>query len=177
MIFATEAGHICAFNTDKHGIPPMSIYGADNFDAEKYQKNFGEILHPDFYAHDRRGALYAIATEGCDGEAPNAEKRSLRDGLTVSLDRRSPEPVHFAEVLDGDVCADFEIPIGDLDFSDFNFALLSMERKNAETISILESQEKWVNKQIIVYTYGFKSPFAIQGLNLEFRIASKIKNN
>jgi hypothetical protein len=79
--------------------------------------------------------------------------------------------------LDGDVYADFEIPIGDLDFSDFDFALLSMERKDAETISILESQEKWVNKQIIVYTYGFKSHFAIQGLNLEFRIASKIKNN
>ena len=177
MIFATEAGHVCAFNTDKHGIPPMSIYEADNFNAEEYQKNFGETLHPDFYAHDRRGALYAIATEGCDGEAPNAEKRSLRDGLTVSLDRRSREPVHFAEVLDGDVYAEFEIPIGDLDFSDFNFALLSMERKDAETISILESQEKWVNKQIIVYTYGFKSPFAIQGLNLEFRIASKIKNN
>jgi hypothetical protein len=52
-----------------------------------------------------------------------------------------------------------------------------MERKDAETISILESQEKWVNKQIIVYTYGFKSHFAIQGLNLEFRIASKIKND
>jgi hypothetical protein len=177
MIFATEAGHICAFNTDKRGVPPMGIYEADNFNAEEYKKNFGETIHPDFYVHDKRGVLYAIATEGCDGEVPNAEKRSLRDGLTVSLDRRSREPVHFAEVLDGDIYANFEIPIGDLDFSDFNFALLSMERKDAETISILESQEKWINKQIIVYTYGLKSPFAIQGLNLEFRIASKIKND
>ena len=177
MIFGSEGGHICAFNTDKIGVPPKRIYEAEGFDAEEYKNAAGHILHPEFYAHDRRGVLYAVASEVCDGDAPYAEKRSLRDGLTARLGWRSAEPLCFAKVLDGDICDTAEIPMGDLDFSDFNFALLSMEKKGAETISILESQKKWVNKQIIVYTKGTKSPFAIKGLNFGFWIASKIKNN
>lgn len=177
MIFATESGQICALNTDKRGFPPRRIYEAEGFDAEEYKKAFGELIHPEFYAHGKRSVLYAIASEACDGNAPYMTKRSLRGSLVARLDGRGDEPVHFADGAEGEVSELCEVSMGGFDFSDLNFAHFSMKEKGTENVSILESRGKWVNKQIIIYTYGIKSPFAIRGLSFGFQIASQIKNS
>ena len=178
MLFATEQSQICALKTDKVGIPPQIIYEAEDFDANEYKKAFGHVIHPIFYAHVKRSVLCAIVTEDFDGNAPYVNKRSLHGGTSARLKKRSCGPICFASIEDGTspkkLC---EVPMGDLDFSDFNFALLSMNEKISETISILDSQEKWVNKQIVIYTFDIKSPFIIEGINLSFRIASQIRND
>ncbi len=177
LIFGSLSGDILALNTDKRGCPPPTIYTKEGFDSVEYEKIFGKVIHPDFYTHARHAVRYSVTTPMDNGNAPYLTKSTVKKSLTIRLSNRSRESVSVSTSIDGGQMVELcSIPMGEIDFEDFDFGTLTMICEDFESLSIPENQRKWVEKQIRVYTEQFKSPFAINSISYGFFTDGRIKN-
>ena len=177
IIFGSGSGDIFAFNTDKIGVPPQSVYHVNNYDRAEYQNLFGKVIHPDFYTHASHRVIYSVTTPKDNLDTPYLTKNSIKNSLTVRLIKRSRDSVCVSAMLDDDRVVELcEIPMGEIDFEDLDFQTITMFCDEFENISIPEKERNWIEKQIKVYTNEHKSPFAINLISYGFLIGGAIKN-
>lgn len=85
LIFGTASGRLLTLNTDMLGIPPEHIREKADFNAAKYERDFGSRLHPFFYTFSSHIPSYKVALAAdCCGK-PYLTKSTLRESTSVSL--------------------------------------------------------------------------------------------
>ncbi len=177
IIFGAENGNIYAFNTDKKGIAPRPVYTSGYFDSESYRIAYKNKIHPYFYTNAGHRVKYSFTTAPYNGEMGHILKSNVKGALTARLSARSAAKICFSTATDRKEVTELGgIVMGELDFLDVNFGEISFADNSPEIISIPENCEKWVEKQITVYTDGLKAPFAINLISLGFRVQGRIKN-
>lgn len=177
MLFGTEEGDVFAFNTDKRGVPPKEIYSREDFSEEEYSSSFGRVIHPYHYSAAGHRMRYGIRVLPLPDDGTCRAKSDVRGSLTVKLERRSSGMITVLSVIDGDEVRELaKFPLGGLDFEDLDFESLAMTAQNTEIHMIPDNARNYAEKQIIVYTDDYLSPFAIQSLSYAYRIKGRVRN-
>ena len=177
LFFGTECGEIFAFNTDKEGYEPRSLYTSPSHDKSYFEKAYKGRIHPDFYTHGEHRVRYSVTTPVYDGEAPYIFKSNMRGSLIARVETMSGGSGNFSVKDDSGVAMELGgIPIGELDFLNMDFGKISFDTEDTEIVSVPERQGKWIEKQITVYTDELKAPFAISSISHGFKMDGKIKN-
>ena len=176
LLFATEAGMVCVFNTDKYGAAPPYLTQNPNFDKEDYQKSYSSRLHSYYYSFLGHAPRYAIQTKNDDCSIPHLTKSTVKDSLALKCKVLSSGTLTCEIGTDNngyrEIC---NFPNQDIFFSDLNFAHLTLSTDTSYTIPIHEKTKGWIEKQITVYTDEYASAFGIYMLAYQFKVKGKIK--
>lgn len=177
IIFGTENGGIYAFNTDKKAVLPSFLYENDKVDLKKTKKLLTHRIHPSFYTSEGHRVRYSVTTAPYNGSLAHIMKSNVRGALTAKLDRRSSAKILFATSSDRKETERLGgVVMGDCYFWEMSFGDFSFANDSPEIVAIRENREKWVEKQITVYTDQLKAPFAVNLISLGFKVDGKIIN-
>ena len=176
LFFGTDSGDLCVFNNDKRGVPPDRIAKADDFDAGEYYSAMGRQIHPDFYTFDKHSPRYAIKTRLDDCDIPHLTKDTVKHSLVVKYKSYSGSNLHVEVGTDRSGYSEVtSFPGADLDFSELDFANLSIDSGEYFTLPIGEKEKNWVEKQITLYSDSFRSPIGIYSITYRYTIKGKIR--
>lgn len=177
IIFGTDKGDIFAFNTDKKGIPPTYVYTSGYYNDTSFSTSYKNRIHPYFYTNAGHRIKYSLTTAPYNGEMGHIMKCNVRGALTAKLEIRAAANICFSTSTDRRAAGDLgQIAVGDTAFWDMKFDNISFSNISPEIVSIPENHEKWVEKQITIYTDQLKAPFAVNSISLGFKVGGQIKN-
>lgn len=177
IIFGTDKGEVFAFNTDKKGIPPAYVYTSGYYNDKSFSTTYKNRLHPYFYTNAGHRIKYSLTTAPYNGEMGHIMKCNVRGALTAKLGIRAAANIRFSTSTDRRAAMDLgQIAVGDTAFWDLKFDNISFSNISPEIVSIPENPEKWVEKQITIYTDQLKAPFAVNLISLGFKVGGKIQN-
>ena len=176
LIFSTDCGDVCAFNSDMRGVAPERIAAADDFDAEEYAERMGDRIHPDFYAFLDHAPRYALITAADDCDIPHLKKSTVKRSLVLKLATfvggrvfcevgRDGEGFHRVGVVDGGVA----------DFSTLSFESLPFDGGESVSVTLPERERGWVEKSLSLFSNGFRSPIGVYSICYRYRISGRIK--
>ena len=178
LLFGTENGDLCIFNNDKRGIPPERVSADPSFDAEEYRANMGNRIHPDFYHFDCHRVRYAIKTCLDDCDIPHLTKSTVKHSLVVKCKSYSTTRLCCEVGTDGDGYREVvSFGGGNLDFSDINFADMSLAVEGHATLPIGEKAKGWIEKQITLFADEFRCPIGIYSITFRYTVKGRIKRS
>lgn len=172
LYFGTENGGIYLFNNDKRGVAPPSVASNPSFDAEEYARLMGNELHPYYYAFDRHAVRYTAATRNDDCGIPHLTKRTVHDSLVLRFWHTGTASVNCSVINDGAVAENY-----DAITSGLGLDLGSLTpRESCIRLTFPDRTRGWVEKSIMLSSFGFASPLAIHSIAYRYKIKGKIKN-
>ena len=179
LIFGTEAGDVCIFNSDMRGTPPPPIAKAVDFDEEEYREIYGRKIHPYYYDFDNHSVSYVARTARDSCAMPHLEKNTVKNSLTVKCSVSGTDSHLLCEVgTDRQGYTEkAEIPSSAIDFSDIDFSAMALCGQGEMTIPIAEKEKRWIEKQISLSLYGFRSPISLGTVAFRFTVKGRIKND
>jgi hypothetical protein len=63
------------------------------------------------------------------------------------------------------------------DFASLDFSSLTLSSEELDSLPVAESEKKWVEKQITVYSDSFSSPIGIYSISYRFTVAGRVRIN
>lgn len=166
LFFGTENGYVMTFNNDLRGLNPDGT-------ASQVRR-----LHPEHYGFDKHAPRYAIKTAYDNCSVPHFEKDTVKSSLTLKCSVFGGARLNCEVGTDnGEWNTVATIPNSVLDFSDLDFSAFSFCTTDSTTVPIEEKEKSWIEKQISIYSDGYKAPIKIYGLSYRFKVRGKIKNN
>ena len=179
LIFGTEAGDVCIFNNDMRGTPPPPIAKAADFDEAEYREIYGRKIHPYYYDFDTHSVSYVARTARDCCAMPHLEKNTVKNSLTVKCSVGGTDSHLLCEVGTDrrGYTEKAEIPSAIIDFSDIDFSSMALCGHGDLTIPIAEKEKRWIEKQISLSLYGFRSPISLGTVAFRFTVKGRIKND
>lgn len=177
LFFGTEGGAVMVFNLDKRGVPPERISSDPEFDPEEYSRNMGRRIHPDFYSFEGHAVRYSVATPFDDCGIGHLTKSTVKGSLTVKC-RACPGTVLHVEVGTdrSGYSESTRFPTGGLDFSELDFSSLSSDTREWRSLPVREREKGWVEKQITLFTEGFRTPLGLYSLLFRYTVKGRLKS-
>ncbi|GEM_PF-2686513 len=176
LFFGTESGSLCLFNNDLRGVAPSYIANAADFDAASYAEKYKRRIHPHFYTNDHHAMHFVLKTAMDNGGMPHLSKDSVRHSLVLKCRATG------ADALNCEVRTDREgtrtitsFPEDSFDFTDLNFASLTMDTEESFTVPIDEKSKRWTEKQLTFFADGVFCPVGIFSIAYRYRIRGNIK--
>ncbi len=177
LFFGTGSGDLCLFNNDKRGEAPEALRESDDFDEENYKLHYGRRIHESFYDFDRHAPRYALATKRDCCDIPHLTKSTVKGSLSVKC-RSYTSSSMLLEV--GTDRAGYRegvfLPGASFAFDTLDFSATTLDNSPYFTLSFREKEKNWIEKQIAVYSEGFREPFGIYSLSYRFTVQGRIKN-
>ena len=178
LLFSTECGDICAFNSDMRGVAPETLRSAPDFDPEEYSRRMGDRIHPAFYDFNGHAPRYALITAPDDCGVPHLRKSTVKRSLTLKL----------ATFIGGQICCEVGrdgqgfrrvgiIDSGITDMSALSFHSLPFDGSESVTVAMPEGERGWIEKSLALYSDGFRSPIGVYSICYRYRISGRIKNS
>lgn len=174
LIFGTECGDVCIFNTDKRGLLPDFI---ESEDGEKYGDVYDRKIHPYYYSFADRAPRYALKSAKDNCGISNALKNTVKHSFAFSIKTDGGSPL--CEVGTdrrgyGEVC---RVPNSEIDFSYFDFSALSFSTSDRITVPVSEREKSWIEKQVAISSSDFCSPIGIGEISYRFTVKGRIKKS
>lgn len=174
LMFGTGCGDLCVFNTDKRGVPPISLSTAEGFDLDEYKRVMGKAIHPDFYSFAGHAPRYAISTplEGCD--PTYLEKRTVPHSTVLKLKCFAKSSL-YCEIDHGDGYESYGPlhPTG-VSFDELCFGGLGLTGRKTVHLTLNDRSCGWCEKQIRLYSEEFASPFGVYSIAYRYKIKGKV---
>ena len=178
LFFGTGDGTLCLFNNDMRGIAPKAIATMRDFDDEEYAAVMGDRIHPYYYSFMGHAPTYAVRTERDDLGLPYAEKTTVPRSLGIMIRGMGTGKVFVKIGTDrGGESDGCEIHTSPLGFGTVDFSAFGVNGSDFELHVIDEPRRPFVDKDILIYTDEYASPFAIRSINYRYKIKGKIKRN
>ena len=175
LIFGTENGAICVFNTDKRGTMEANDQGIDTRD----------IIPREYFSHMEHRYLSTIILALENAGVPNMAKNTVK--RTVVLKAKDI----FGSVFKWNVRTDRKVfgtnpdvamakgeisnAVTDLDFLEFQYINFDTSYDGA-LIVLNEKKKRYVEKQYAFFSDGFCRPFGIYHIAYQYEIQGKVKN-
>ena len=177
LLFSTDCGDVCAFNTDMRGVAPESVASDPDFDDERYSSAMGRRIHPYFYDFDRHAPRYALVSAPDDCDIPHLRKSTVKRSLTVKLATFVGGRI-FCDVGrdDGGFRRVGSVDGGVTDLSSVSFISMPFDGQESVTVALPEGERGWVEKSIALYSEEFRSPIGVYSICYRYRISGRIKN-
>ena len=176
FFFGTSSGDLCIFNNDKRGAAPPTMYQDENFSAEEYNKSMGRSIHPYYYSFTDHAIPYIIATAKDDCELPYLEKNTVRASGVLKLKCPSGCDISVSVKTDNVTRTVDKIRFSRADFSNIDFSCLGLGCSDYSTVAISDCEKRWIEKQYVLTSTGFRMPIGICSLAYRYKIKGKIKN-
>ena len=144
--------------------------------GSQYKKEYGNVIHPDYYSHAGYAPTYALKTIDDDGGIPNLTKSTVKGSLTVRMRSHGKSRVKIEVGTENEgysELADLNSP--SFDFRDIDFAALSFANDDSMTLPIKDRSKNWIKKSVAIYSKEFESPFALESITYRFKVKGKIK--
>ena len=178
LIFSTDCGDVCAFNTDMRGVAPARLASAPDFDAEEYKARMGKRIHPDFYDFNLHAPRYALVTIADDCGIPHLRKSTVKRSLTLKLATFIGGRLHCEVSRDSQGFKRVGVVDGGItDLSTLSFVSLPFDGSDSVTVTLPEGERGWVEKSIALYSEDFRSPIGVYSICYRYRISGRIKNS
>ncbi|MBQ9070996.1 MAG: leucine-rich repeat domain-containing protein [Clostridia bacterium] len=178
LFFATSAGEIYVFNSDKRGIAPPTVSQNPSFDKEEYEDAYKRQLHPYYYSFAGHAPRYALQTKRDDCSIPHLTKSTVKNSLTLKCRAIASGKIRCEVGTDNEgyseICA---FPGHDMLFADMDFTSVSMSTEDIYTVPVHEKSKNWIEKQITIYSDDYGSPFGLYTIAYRFFVKGKIKKN
>ena len=158
-------------------MPPKRLLNDPDFDVSEYKREHGRRIHRDFYTFDGHAVKYAVKTAFDDCGIPHATKSTSKHSLCLKLKSYGGSEITVAVYTDkGEYLEPTSVPSGEIDFSDMDFARISLSTEDYFTLPIAEKVKNWIEKQIAIYSESFASPIGIYSITYRYSPTGRIKN-
>lgn len=175
LIFGTENGAICVFNTDKRGTMEANDKGIDTRD----------IIPREYFSHMGHRYLstiiLALENAGVPNMAKNTVKRTVvlkaKDifGSVFKWNVRTDRKVFGANPDVAMAKGEISNAVTDLDFLEFQYINFDTSYDGA-LIVLNEKKKRYVEKQYAFFSDGYCRPFGIYHIAYQYEIQGKVKN-
>ena len=180
LFFLSEDGSLSVFNNDMRAKLPKSIeelYG-DEEERAAYISALGRRIDPYYYSFGNRAPRYALVTAKDNCGIPHLEKDTVMGSLTLKCRSISSAVIRCEVGTDKEgYCEICRFPGMNFSFTDVNFSALTFSTTDTYTVPVSEKSKGWVEKQISLYSDGFRAPFGVFTLAYRFTVRGKIKKN
>lgn len=175
MIFGTDNGDICVFNTDKRGVRPERL--KDEYSEQEYKAQFATTIDAEWYDRCGHAYLSGIETAFDNANVPHLTKNTIKKSciVEVKLGRTSSFKSQFRTDRDG-WSEPSQVAVKNDDFSDNDLFKADFTTNSNATIAVTEKTKKWVVKQYRMYSDKWRTPFGIYGIAYRYSIHGRIKN-
>lgn len=173
IFFGNAQGDLCIFNTDKRGVPPNRFTEEEK---AEYKKTMALRIHPEFYDFNGHSVRYAIKSCLDDCGIPHLTKNTVKHSLVVKCKCFASTELHCEVYTDSSGYYELvTLKGGRLDFSELSFDSLALSTDEHCTIPIAEKERDWIEKQISLYSEGFRRPIGIYSLTYRYTVKGRIK--
>ena len=178
LLFSTDSGAVCAFNTDMRGVAPEGVRSSPDFDAMEYSLRMGNRIHPYFYDFNLHAPRCALITAADDCGIPHLRKSTVNHSLTLKI-ATFPGGRLYCEVgRDGEGFKRVGTVDGGItDISSLSFLSVPFDSSETVTVAMHERERGWTEKSIAVYSDNFRSPIGVYSICYRYRISGRIRNS
>lgn len=175
MLFGTDNGDICVFNTDKRGVRPERL--KDDYTEQEYKAQFATTIDAEWYDRCGHAYLSGIETAFDNANVPHLTKNTIKKScvVEVKLGLTSSFKSQFRTDRDG-WSEPSQVAVKNDDFSDNDLFKADFTTNSNATIAVTEKTKKWVVKQYRMYSDKWRTPFGIYGIAYRYSIHGRIKN-
>ena len=175
MIFGTDNGDICVFNTDKRGVRPERL--KDEYTEKEYKSKYSTTIDAEWYDRCGHAYLSGIETAFDNANVPHLTKDTIKKScvVEVKLGLTSSFSSKFRTDRDG-WSEPSVVSIRNIDFSDNNLFKADFTTNSNAALAVTEKTKKWVVKQYRMYSDKWRTPFGIYGIAYRYSIHGRIKN-
>lgn len=175
MIFGTDNGDICVFNTDKRGVRPERL--KDYYTEQEYKAQFATTIDAEWYDRCGHAYLSGIETAFDNANVPHLTKNTIKKSciVEVKLGLTSSFKSQFRTDRDG-WSEPSQVAVKNDDFSDNDLFKADFTTNSNATLAVTEKTKKWVVKQYRMYNDKWRTPFGIYGIAYRYSIHGRIKN-
>lgn len=175
MLFGTDNGDICVFNTDKRGVRPERLKG--DYTEQEYKAQFATTIDAEWYDRCGHAYLSGIETAFDNANVPHLTKNTIKKSciVEVKLGLTSSFNSQFRTDRDG-WSEPSQVAVKNDDFSDNDLFKADFTTNSNATIAVTEKTKKWVVKQYRMYSDKWRTPFGIYGIAYRYSIHGRIKN-
>lgn len=175
MIFGTDNGDICVFNTDKRGVRPERL--KDEYTEQEYKSKYSTTIDAEWYDRCGHAYLSGIETAFDNANVPHLTKDTIKKScvVEVKLGITSSFSSQFRTDRDG-WSEPSLVAIRNNDFSDNNLFKADFTTNSNAALAVTEKTKKWVVKQYRMYSDKWRTPFGIYGISYRYSIHGRIKN-
>lgn len=176
MIFGTDNGDICVFNTDKRGVRPKRLTD-DDYTEQEYKAQFATTIDAEWYDRCGHAYLSGIETAFDNANVPHLTKNTIKKSciVEVKLGLTSSFNSQFRTDRDG-WSEPSQVAVKNDDFSDNDLFKADFTTNSNATLAVTEKTKKWVVKQYRMYSDKWRTPFGIYGIAYRYSIHGRIKN-
>ena len=174
MIFGTDNGDICVFNTDKRGVRPERL---KDYSEQEYKAQFATTIDAEWYDRCGHAYLSGIETAFDNANVPHLTKNTIKKSciVEVKLGLTSSFKSQFRTDRDG-WSEPSQVAVKNDDFSDNDLFKADFTTNSNATLAVTEKTKKWVVKQYRMYSDKWRTPFGIYGIAYRYSIHGRIKN-
>lgn len=175
MIFGTDNGDICVFNTDKRGVRPARL--EDEYTEQEYKSKYATTIDAEWYDRCGHAYLSGIETAFDNANVPHLTKDTIKKScvVEVKLGLTSSFSSQFRTDRDG-WSEPSVVAIRNSDYSDNNLFKADFTTNSNAALAVTEKTKKWVVKQYRMYSDKWRTPFGIYGIAYRYSIHGRIKN-
>lgn len=175
MLFGTDNGDICAFNTDKRGVRPERL--KDNYTEQEYKAQFATTIDAEWYDRCGHSYLSGIETAFDNANVPHLTKNTIKKSCIVEVKLGFTSSFNSQFRTDRDGWSEpSQVAVKNDDFSDNDLFKADFTTNSNATIAVTEKTKKWVVKQYRMYSDKWRTPFGIYGIAYRYSIHGRIKN-
>lgn len=165
LYFGTERGQVCCFNTDKRG----QAFGGEEVDTD--------AIHNEYYTFcgRRYSAWIALKSDNCG--VPHLTKRTSRKTCVMKLKAMFGSMVNVKVRTDREDWEDVVTSQTNTMFSfeEMNFGNFTFSSNRETIVTLKEKKKKWVEKQFLFKSDGFKAPFGLYNITFNYEIQGRVK--
>ena len=175
MLFGTDNGDICVFNTDKRGVRPERL--KDYYTEQEYKAQFATTIDAEWYDRCGHAYLSGIETAFDNANVPHLTKNTIKKSCIVEVKLGLTSSFKSQFRTDRDGWSDpSQVAVKNDDFSDNDLFKADFTTNSNATLAVTEKTKKWVVKQYRMYSDKWRTPFGIYGIAYRYSIHGRIKN-
>lgn len=175
MLFGTDNGDICVFNTDKRGVRPERL--KDYYTEQEYKAQFATTIDAEWYDRCGHSYLSGIETAFDNANVPHLTKNTIKKSCIVEVKLGFTSSFNSQFRTDRDGWSEpSQVAVKNDDFSDNDLFKADFTTNSNATIAVTEKTKKWVVKQYRMYSDKWRTPFGIYGIAYRYSIHGRIKN-
>ncbi len=171
LFFGTDIGDLCVFNNDKMGKAPDDV-------SESGASWREDRLHKSYYSFCNHAVRYAVSTSPDDCGVSYLEKSTVYGSLMLKLKTLDGCTAKCEIITDtGGIGSYGRLECKGMDFYGTDFSKFTTGTADKQTVSVNDRSRDYFEKQIIIYSDDFASPFGIYSMSYRYKLKSKAKKN
>lgn len=176
LLFGTENGDICVFNTDKRGVRPSRLTD-DDITEDEYRRQYPTLIDAEWYDRCGHAYLSGATTAFDNANIPHLTKDTVKKSCVIEVKQAISYSFYSQFRTENSTWSTpAVVSLASRDYSEEDFMKSNFSTSTNDVVAVTEKTKKWASKQYRFYNYKFRSPFGFYGISYRYSIHGRIKN-